>query len=352
MRLIQLHESKGGIMMKPMLRGLGTFVVCAAIVLAMLMPLRAGAQSCQTSGELDDATRNSIVAAGQRYYEMAKKGDSASLRQNSIPSLAADFSAVENRVKDHQQDLAQAQAAVQSSFLLDASGSAPIPHAEFLCGVFGKNGQTANSAAFYLDNLPAAKYAVVVLEATSGQTKTTFSVMLQQSGADWKLGNLFIIPATSAGHDSDWYLARAREYKSKGQTHNAWWFYLQARNLVSAMPFMYTLATDKMYDEWHTSEPADMPGDRKTPDLAAGTATYKLTAVFPVTSGNELDLVVRYQSSNASNSTQAYQDNVSVIKAFVAKYPEVKDAFAGVVARAVDSNGQDYGTLLAMKDIK
>jgi len=41
-----------------------------------------------------------------------------------------------------------------------------------------------------------------------------------------------------------------------------------------------------------------------------------------------------------------------VIKALVAKYPELRDAFAGVVARAVDPSGRDYGTLLPMKDIK
>jgi len=36
----------------------------------------------------------------------------------------------------------------------------------------------------------------------------------------------------------------------------------------------------------------------------------------------------------------------------VAKYPEIRASFAAVVARAVDSSGRDYGTLLAMKDIK
>ncbi len=43
---------------------------------------------------------------------------------------------------------------------------------------------------------------------------------------------------------------------------------------------------------------------------------------------------------------------MAVIKALIAKYPELKEAFAGVVARAVDPSGHDYGTLLAMKDIK
>jgi hypothetical protein len=53
-----------------------------------------------------------------------------------------------------------------------------------------------------------------------------------------------------------------------------------------------------------------------------------------------------------ANTNQAYQDNVGVMKAILQKWPELRDAFAGVVARAVDATGRDYGTLLAMKDIK
>jgi hypothetical protein len=46
-----------------------------------------------------------------------------------------------------------------------------------------------------------------------------------------------------------------------------------------------------------------------------------------------------------------YQTNVLVIKTLVAKYPEFRDAFDGVVARAVDPSGKDYGTLIMMKDV-
>lgn len=338
--------------MKSMLRSLNAFALYSALAVLTLSPVGLRGQTCQTSGELDDATRTAITTAGQRYFGMAAKGDVASLRQNSIASLAGDFSAVENRVKSHQDELAGAQATVKSSFLLDASGSAPIPHAEFLCGVFGRNGQTANSAAFYLNNLPASKYAVVLLDTSSPKGKTMFSAVLQQAGSDWKLGDLYVTSAQIAGHDGDWYLARAREYKAKGQTHNAWLYYLQARNLISPLPFMVTLATDKLYDEWHTMQPADLPVDGKTVDLAGPSASYKLTAVFPAAVGSDLDVVVKYQSGNVSNNKLAYQDNLSVIKAFVTKYPEVRDAFAAVVARAVAESGQDYGTLLAMKDIK
>ena len=53
-----------------------------------------------------------------------------------------------------------------------------------------------------------------------------------------------------------------------------------------------------------------------------------------------------------SNTTQTFQDNTAVMKAVVAKFPEFRDAFDGVVARAVESSGKDYGSLLPMKDIK
>ncbi len=319
--------------------------------LACLVP-GANAQSCQTSSDLDDATRTAITAAGQRYFDMAAKGDTASLRQNAIASLASDFSGIEAAVKDHQQDLAGAQAAVKSVFLLDAEGKAPVPHAEFLCGVFGKNGQTSGSAAFSFDNLPPGKYAVVLLDAKSARSRTSFSVILQQVGTDWKVAGVDIAAAQIAGHDGDWFVARAREYKTKGQLHNAWFFYLQARKLISPLSFMSTLATDRLYDEFQSVQPADIPTGGKTTDLTAGATAYKLTTLFPAVVGNDLDLIVKYQAADVANTNQAYQNNVAVMKALVTKYPEVRDAFAGVVARAVDPSGRDYGTMLAMKDIK
>lgn len=322
------------------------------LAIVALGVLTVTAQTCQTSGDLDDSTRSSLTAAAQRAFALAIKGDLVSLRQSAIPSLAADFSAVETRVKDHQSDLAGAQAIVKNIFLLQAEGSAPNPRAEFYCGVFGKTGQTATSAVFYLNNLPPGKYGVVLLEATSPKGKLSFSPILQQQGSDWKLGDLYIKSSQIAGHDSDWFLTQARQYKAKGQMHNAWFFYLQARNMISPLPFMSTAATDKLYDESQGAQPADLPADRKTADLVAGSATYRLIAIFPEAVSNDLDLIVRYQVADASNGNQAYQTNVEVIKALVAKYPELRDAFVAVVARAVDAAGHDYGTLLPMKDIK
>jgi hypothetical protein len=327
-------------------------VAGVALAAFAVISLPAWAQSCETGGDLDDATRTAITTAGTRYYDMAAKGDAAALRQNSIASLAADFAGVESSVKDHQQNLSGAQAVVKSIFLLETQEGAAQPHAEFDCGIFGKSGQTANSSVFYLDNLPPGKYAVVLFDATGAKAKENLSLILQQVSTDWKVGGLYIQASQVAGHASDWFSARAREYKAKGQLHNAWFFYLEARSLISPLPFMATKASDKLYDESQGIQSADVPAGGKTVDLAAGAATYKLTAVFPQAVGDDLDLVVKYDTADISNTNQTYQNNVAVVKALVTKYPEVREAFAGVVARAVDPSGRDYGTLLAMKDIK
>ena len=116
--------------------------------------------------------------------------------------------------------------------------------------------------------------------------------------------------------------------------------------------FMSTQATDKLYDEAQPIQPNDLPSQGNTVDLTAGATTYKLTAVFPQSVGNDLDLIVKYQVSDISNTAQVFQANTALMKALLAKYPEFREAFAGIVARAVDPSGQDYGSMLPMKEIK
>jgi hypothetical protein len=310
------------------------------------------AETCLTSTDMDAATRTALTSTAVRYFDLIAKGDTASLRRSAIPNLAADFSGIEGTIKENQPALTGTRATARPPFLLEAEGTATIPRAEFFCGVFGRNGQTADSAAFSLNGLAPGKYGVVILDAPSAKGAFTVSQILQLQGSEWKLGGLYIKAGQLNGHDSNWFSTRAHEFQSKGQLHNAWLYYLMVRSLVSPLPFMSTAVTDKLYDDSQKLQPADFPAEGKTTDLSAGTATYKLTALFPEVVGNDLDLIVRYQVPDASNTNQTYQSNVAVMKALVTKYPELRDAFVAVVARAADPAGHDYGTMLAMKDIK
>jgi hypothetical protein len=311
------------------------------------------AQACFTADDMDAATRSALQNAATRYFDMAARGDAASLKQNSIPSIANDFSGIENTIKENQANFAGAHATARPPFLLKAEGTAPLPKAEFLCGVFDARGQTKNSAEFNIPNLPPGSYGIVTLDVPTQNSAYTVSFVLQQQGTDWKIGGFFPRPAAIDGHDSNWFITQANAYKAKGQNHNAWLYFLQGRDLAMPVPFMYTQVTDKLYEQAQSAKPSDFPLDGNTTDLTAtGGKTYKLTAVFPLTVGKDFDLVVRYQNPDVSNTGQTFQENMNVMRALLTKFPELRDAFAGIVVRAVPPAGQDYGSMMPMKDIK
>jgi hypothetical protein len=302
---------------------------------------------------MDAPTRSALQSAGIRYFDMVARGDAASLKQNSIPSVANDFGSIENTVKESQAGLAGAHAVARPPFLLKAEGTAPLPRAEFLCGVFGATGQTANSAEFVIPNLPPGDYAIVILDVTTQKTPYTLSLVLQQVGTDWKIGGFFLRSTQIAGHDSNWFLEHARAFKAKGQIHNAWLYFFEGRDLAVPVPFMGTQLTDKLYDEAQTVKPPDFPIDGSMADVTAPTGkTYKLTAIFPFASAQELNLVVKYQTASVADTGQTFQENLAVMKALLLKFPELRDAFDGIVARGVEPSGRDYGSLMPMKDIK
>jgi len=310
------------------------------------------AQTCYTSSDMDEPTRGALESTAKRYFDMAARGDSASLKQNAISSLASNFSGVETAVQDNQSSLSGAQATPRPPFLLKVEGTAALERAEFLCGVFGANGQTANSAEFVIPNLPPGTYAFDAVDVSSSKGSRTVSFVLEQQGADWKLGGFYVKTPQVAGHDAKWFADKARAFKAKSQNLDAWFYYHQARELAVPVPFMFTQMTDKLYDESETVTPSDLPGDGKTMDLAAGGKTYKLTSMFPLTVGDDLDLVAKYQSADVSDTAKTFQENSAVMKALLAKYPEFRDAFDGIVVRAVEPSGKDYGSMLPMKEIK
>jgi hypothetical protein len=325
----------------------------ALVPVILLFAFPATSQTCYTSDDMDASTRGALQTTANRYFDMVARGDSGSLKQNSIPAVANDFLSIENTIKENQSNLDGAHAVARSSFLLKATGTAPLPRAEFFCGVFGSAGQTANSAEFIIPNLPPGSYGVVTLDVTTKKDPLTLAFVLQQQAGDWKMGGFFLRATRIAGHDSNWFLERARAFKAKGQVHSAWLYFIQGRELAVAVPFMYTQLTDKLYDESQGLKPANFPVDGSTADLTApGGKTYKLIGIFPHAVGQNLDLVVRYQTTDVSNTGQTFQDNMAVMKALILKFPELRDAFDGIIARAVEPSGRDYGSLMAMKDIK
>jgi hypothetical protein len=335
----------------------------AFFLLPTAYPARAQ-EACLTASDMGAATAATLQNTAKRYFQMAAQGDSADLRQNAVPSLAANFGGIEAAVNDHKEQFAGAQSTVRPPYVLEAPGNAPVARAEFFCGIYN----SPDRVGFSIPNLPPGNYAVVIQDAaTQKGAKFAVTMILQAEGspttaqgqnpeaalasATWKLAGYYVRPETINGHDGQWFLDKARQYKAQGQTLNAYYYYIQARQLISPVDFMGTPQLDKLYDETQQVVPKDMPVNGPV-DNTIGTQTYKLSQVFPVPVGDQLDLVIKYQVPDISNTTQTFEQNMNVIKGFVAKYPEVRSAFDAVVARAVNPSGQDYGSLLPMKEIK
>jgi hypothetical protein len=311
------------------------------------------AQTCLTSDEIDPSTRSGIQSTAERYFDMISRGDTATLQQNAIPSLATNFSGIESTIKEAQPNLAGSHATARPPFELKAEGTAPLARAEFLCGIFNASGPTANSAEFVIPNLPPGTYAVEVLDVSGPKSAYTVAFVLQQEGTNWKLGGLFLRPAQIKGHDSKWFFDQANALKSKGANLSAWLYYLEGRELAIAVPFMETQATDKLYQQEANFKPADAPAGNSTSDLIApGGKTYKLTQIFPLAVGQDFDVVVKYQTPSVADTGAAFQENMAVMKALLVKYPELRTAFDGIVARGAEPSGKDYGTMMPMKDLK
>lgn len=314
----------------------------------LLLTLPSLAQECNSGSDLDPATKTALNNVAQQYFQMAASGNVAALQQNSIPAVANDFGGIQTAINDNKGNFGTSSTVI-GTYELDAPGTTTYPRAEFYCGIFN----SPERVGFVLNNLPPGRYALVIMRAEGGKQPITVSLVLQQdSSQQWKLAGFYARPTSLSGHDAQWYLTQARQYKAQGQNHNAWFYYLVAWDLTAPVPFMSTSQLDKITDEMQSIRPSDLPSPQQPLQLAAGTKTYSVTQLFAVPVENGLGLVVKYQVPDVSDTQKAFADNMAVIQALVTRYPEFRQAFSSVVARAVAPNGQDYGTLLAMKEVK
>jgi hypothetical protein len=321
--------------------------VALAILLAVLSSA-ALAQTCFNGPELEVSTKSAIESAARKYLDMSAHGDVAGLKANAIPAIAGDFGSIEQAVVTNKQFLAGGQPTITGTYLLDATqAKAPLPRADFYCGIYN----SPDRIAFFIPNLPPGRYAIV-FQKVGGKDPITLTLILQEMAGAWKVAGYYPRLGSIGGHGGQWYLARAREFKSKGQSLNAWLYYLTAWDLLAPVDFMSTPQLDKIADEMQATRPGDVPSTASPLSLSASGRMFKITEMAPVTIDDNLDLRVQYLTPDAANSGLAFQDNMAVIKAMVAKYPELREAFYAVVARAVDDNGHEYVSVQPMKDIK
>ncbi|PYY03390.1 MAG: hypothetical protein DMG64_07870, partial [Acidobacteria bacterium] len=221
---------------------------------------------------------------------------------------------------------------------------------EFYCGTFN----SLQRSSFVIPGLPPGKYSVAIQDVTGSKQPFTITYILQQEGSQWKLAGYYAKARQVGPHDGLWYWVQARDYKKQGSQHVSFFYYLTASDLLAPVNFMSTPQLEKLYEEQQASIPKDIPQNPQQPvPLTLNGQTYNIVQAFVVPDEKQgLNLVYKYSLPDISDQVKTFQQNMAFIKALAQQYPEYKQAFTSIVARAVAPNGQDFGTQLPVNEIK
>jgi len=320
-------------------------ILTATLVLAG--SFTAWAQTCQNKDEIPEPTRKTIETASQQAFDQTASGNVQGLQASSVPSLQSNFGGITGAVNDNKDAFAGAKPQLRSLYFLD-TGTNPGPDGTFYCGVFGANGMNPNTAEFDLAGIAVGKYAITIQDFIGNKGPYVLSIIFQDLGG-WKIAGYQIRPGSAAGHDGLWYLLQARDYKSKGQTHNAWFYYLNSYDLLSPATYMNTKMLSKITDELNSTQPKDIPVGGKPVAFTAGGKTYNITEMNFFRNDKNFDLTMKYSVPSTSDFNATQTDARNLANAMIAQYPELKDGFNNVWVHAVDGNGGDVVGLVKIK---
>lgn len=325
---------------------MGKYTVTAlstVLLLSAAVPVRA--QSCQTRDEISPQVKTAIESAAQQVFLEASQDNANAIRANTIPSFSNSIVGV---VNDNKAAFAGAAAPqLRTSFLLD-TGATPSPDGAFYCGVFGASGMSANGAEFVIPNLPAGKYGVVIQDFIGSKGPYALSTIFEDLNG-WKLAGFYVRPESSMGHDGIWYLTKARDFKAKGQNHDAWFYYVTSWDLLAPVTFMDTKLLSQIIKESNPIQPRDVPSGNKPATFTANGKTYNITQMSVFPNGNNFDLQLKYSVPSTADFNAAQADARSLATALVTQYPELKEVFNHIWAHAIDPSGAEAVGLINLK---
>jgi hypothetical protein len=304
-------------------------------------------QTCQSKDDIPEAARKTVAAAAQQVFDQTENGDINSLKANAVPSLQSNFSGPTAAVNDNKDAIKGTKAQLRGIYLLD-TGATPGPDGVFYCGIFGADGMSPGTAEFDLPGIPNGKYAISIQDFVGNKGPYSLTVIFQDMSG-WKIAGYYIRPESSLGHDGLWYLQQARDYKSKGQAHNAWFYYQTSWDLLAPVTFMNSKMLGKITTELNSVQPKDIPVGGNPVTFNAGGKSYKITDMSVYKTDKDFDLAIKYSVPSTADFNGTQADARNLANALVTQYPELKNGFNNIWAHAVDPNGAEVVGLVKLK---
>jgi hypothetical protein len=306
------------------------------------------AASCLTQSQMTSAERDELASTARTLLSQIQTNNTQVLRNDVIPSLAANFDGIVSSVS-HLQPLVQPAAiTVDQLYLLDDSdnsggatstGFTPV---DFFCG--------SPVVSLSFPALPGGTYALAMVHATGVPHPQQLSLILSKSAdGRWLLAGLFVKPMTEGGHDGLWYWVSARRYAQTKMDWNAWFYYRIATNLLDPLDFLSSPNLEKLQREADQIRPTDLPGKTALTFYAQG-QLITVSAIDTSTELGGLDLDVHYapdatQASQLRDPIAARGQVTAVMSALLKMHPELQGAFHGIWVHA----DQGTATLFALE---
>jgi hypothetical protein len=326
-----------------------TRLLVAAVPLAIALP--AFGVSCVTQSQMAAAQRTALAQSAQGIAANVEAGNAAAVRNQTIPSVAAQFNGIANSIQQISTAIQHATLAVDDLYILDATDMKTAQEAQFFCGVAG----SSLTVEITIPNLPPGKYALAIVHATGVPQPQQISLVLQNdpsSAVQWKLAGFFTRPMTIGGHDGLWYWRQARDYAAKKQYGPAWFYYQTARDLLVPVDFISSPNLQKLDKESEQSRPDVLPGEVPMRLNAAG-QTFTVTNLHVGEFSGQLDLIASYSASPGLDPVAARAQVTAVMRALLQQYPGLQNAFHGLWVHAeTPGNQNSFALELPMSQIE
>ncbi len=295
--------------------------------------------------------------AEDTHIDVAKKKAIDSVAMNFVgtmrgpnPSAAFDSLSKEGQAKVTRgqlsgqaatiiQQLAPGNVTLQHTYFIELKGDSP---GRVVCAASLSKPEGWESLAV----TSAPQQAHVVLSADTRNNKLAFTVWLVREQNDWKVQSFSTNVSSLADMDSMQLWESARTQQSRGHYFNAALLYVAAAQTADRGPnFQMGIAQSIAEDMSKLTVPPEIQG--QPPFLwKSGETTYKVLNVGPIAVGGEIYVILAHEVSPWQSDDQVDGWNKKLLEYVKQRFPEYSDAFAGLVARALERGSNwGYGTV-------
>lgn len=302
---------------------------------------------------MTQAQRDDYARVARMLVSDVQNGDIQGLRQDTLPSVAADFSGIAASAQALRPQIQQAGLTVDALFAFDAGQpAAGAQGSQFFCSPAG----STMTVVLNFSGLPPGKYVLAIVRASGVPKPQQISLILaQDTASQWKLAGFFSKPLLLAGQNGVWYWSRARQFASRKDDWAAFFYYRIATFLVVPNDFLSSPNVEKITREASLIHPRNLPADQPV-TLTADGLPFQITRVDTSADLGPLDFVIHYkpdpeEAAQLRDPVAARKQVLSLMEGLLATHPGLRDAFHGLWVYADAGNATAFALELPMGQI-